>query len=344
MLKRRTSPLHRACLLAIGLSAMGAAHAAPLASGSATLSDIRYELIDLRPDDGVTPWIRFGGPDATPLTGRLDAAGQTDLSDVGRQASWEGLLPTQAVSVSSSDGLSHANATANSLGTSFQVGSDILQRVPTVDDGSGRGRLEVFSQVSTGNGIASLAYGVDDETGQVSAVDGQTGWQPYDFTLSPHTAIVVRANASASLTLDAAAGAWDIRNPGGPSDEEPMIGSGVQIALMLVKPDFQMQQSYGSTDAFYADMDQAFELTFDGLSADWTADAIATMTPSSRDLMLSLDNVSDKATQGSLTMTGMSQFAVWRPAPAVPEPGTWALMGLGFAALSWRARRMSATR
>lgn len=316
---------------AAALLTMAAApsQAAPLGTGTSTLSGIRYELIDLRPDDGQTPWIRF----AQPLTGRLDATGQSHL-DMSRQASWEGLLPGSATSITSSDGYSSASAGPGTLSTSFQVDTALLDATSADNR-----RVEVFSQATTGNGIPSLSYSVDEETGKVTAVDGQTGWQPFDFTLSPHTAIVVHAQASAQVTLDAGAAPWDVRRPGGPVEEEPMIASGVQAALMLTRSDFQMKAEYASLDDFYADMDQAYALTFDGVSADWTPDDLATMTPASRDLLLSLDNASDLEAQGSLTFTGMSQFAVWRPT-AVPEPATWTLMALGLVAAAARARAL----
>ena len=319
-----------ACLAAIASAATATAvRADTLASGQASLSNIRIELIDLTPDDGQTPWIRFGSA-TDPVGGLVDATGFVYDAGAARQASWQGgILPIEAVNATSADGYAGAQATSNSLGTSFSVDSAALGRAVALDDGSGKSRLEVFSQVRTGNGIASLAYEVDEATGAVTAVDGQTGWQPFDFTLSANTAIVIHAQASASLTLNPALGLLE--------SDAPMIGSGVQAALMLINPGFTMQQAYASLDDFYADMDQAYQLTFDGVSADWTGDA-ATLTPASRDLLLTLNNASGLETHGSLLMTGMSQFAVTKTA-AVPEPATWALMGLGFIGLTVARKR-----
>lgn len=324
LIKRR-APLAMACLLALP-----AAHAntAMLASGSASLTGIRYELIDLRPDDGQAPWIRFGNANGEPISGLIDATGLSHDPDAARQADWQGLLPTGSQSVSSADGYTGAQASATSLSTSFKVDGAVLEQLVPMGDGSAR--VEVFSQARAGTGIPSLSYVVDETTGIVSAVDGDTGWQPFDFTLSPHTAIVVHAQGSASLTLNPQAGAWDILDSGGNTAHEPLIGSGVQIALMLIRPDVTMKPVYESTDAFYADMDRAYQLSFDGVSANWTPDDMASMTPSSRDLMIMLNNDAGLQAHGTLLMTGMSQFAVTR---AVPEPGTWALMGLGLGAL-----------
>lgn len=306
----------------------------PLATGTASLTNIRYELIDLRPEDDQHPWIQFAQAGGEPISGLIDATGLSHGQDLARQADWQGLLPTEGLSVTSADGYTQAGASANSLSTSFTVDPGVLNRAVLMDDGSSR--VEVFSQARAGTGIPSLSYEVDDDSGMVTAVDGDTSWQPFDFTLSPHTAIVVHAQASASLTLNTALGAWDILDTGGNPAYEPLIGSGVQLALMLINPDFAMQPVYASTDAFYADMDQAYQLTFDGVSANWTPDDLASMTPTSRDLLIMLNNETNLEAHGTLLMTGMSQFAATR---AVPEPGSWAMMGLGLLALSIRSRQ-----
>lgn len=317
------------CVALISSLAPTTASAALLASGAASLTDVHYELINLAPQSTPAPWISFNTSAANPLTGRLDATGQSDVPDAAVQSSWSGFLPSQAMAVTSTDGYTSAQATPTGLATSFAVDGGALSKATPMEDGSGRSRFEVFSQASTGRGIPSLPYVWDQSTDHVSAITPDTSWQPFDFTLSAHTEIVVHGHASAALSIQPEQGAWDVRNIGGDVQDEPLIGSGVQMALMLANPDFVMQPVYSSRQAFYADMNKSYSIVYDGVSADWTFDDPTSMGPQDRDLVLTLRNDSDKTAQGTLLLTGMSQFAAIQTGSTVPEPGTWALMGLG---------------
>ena len=58
-------------------SGVAMAASGTLASGSSSLTNVSYELINLAPTSGQTPWIKFG-TDAVPLTGALDATGLSE--------------------------------------------------------------------------------------------------------------------------------------------------------------------------------------------------------------------------------------------------------------------------
>ena len=110
-----------------------AVRADTLASGQASLSNIRIELIDLTPDDGQTPWIRFGSA-TDPVGGLVDATGFVYDAGAARQASWQGgILPIEAVNATSADGYAGAQAIFARIRAPVRNTSPLAGAAPVAD-------------------------------------------------------------------------------------------------------------------------------------------------------------------------------------------------------------------
>jgi hypothetical protein len=237
MNKKLSHPMNRlAILLGLALSAMGA-QAADLVSATASVSNLRYRLIDLDLNDGITPSLSVSGA----LSGRVDTSikitpdginnfGSPYIYDInpadwGRSivsplfgstgtlellSSAPGARVALGNTLSTSTGVS-ATGVADSL-TTFS--SSYTYNGVDIDASRGDNLLRAYTETATTSKDtlrsrqASYAQSLPDQTPDV--IDPDTGGvlsygkSIPNLTLSAHTLLVIEGTASLGLHIDQA--------------------------------------------------------------------------------------------------------------------------------------------
>lgn len=162
--------------------AVGAPAAVAASNAQASFAGLTFQLIDLNPGDGITPWISFA------------AAARTDVSTsvfeplASQSSAAAALGGFQAVATSSATALAQASASVGAGGSSMQA----------------QGQANALPLALLGLGSTSF----------MATANGLSFNQ--SFTLSPFTLLVLSANAnvSASTTVgyDPVQGGWEYAN------------------------------------------------------------------------------------------------------------------------------------
>lgn len=330
------------------LSAGTAVHAqsgGDLATGSATLSNLTFNLIDLAPQSGQGTWIQFGQKNQEggfdPVWGSAGVSGLTyrdaegyPISAADQSELYQGPLPQQTVSLAAMDGSGTVAVGPTGMSATMRVGANAFDQA-IVAPGADSKMVEVWSVASFGQGLRPPSYDQDFEADTYTILPGYSQVQPVSFTLSAHTQLVMEADASAFVGLgpDMPYLPWD--NPD--SIFNPNIGAGVQIALARTKPLFPFADVYTSWIALSNDLLATYDWQQDNVFAQPTDDP-STSTPGARRLRVTLTNNSDEELDGLALLTVVASAQVTQ---AVPEPSTYLLMGLGLVGIVWRRRSIS---
>lgn len=318
--------------------------ATELFTGSASLSNLNFSLIDLAPQSGQGTWIQFGrqnsegGIDREPgwgyITGLLsrDANG-LPVSTAGQDVYFDGPVPQQSYSLTAADGSGTLNIGPSGITSTVRVGANALDSAVVVE-GADRRSIEVANAAQFGSTFYTPNTRYDSETGGYTLVDTTGPQQFSNFTLSAHTQLVFEADAVVAINpgLDAPYLPWE--HPG--ADLELSGDVNVGIALARATPTRAFSDSYANWDDFINAVNVAYDWQDDSLGGMLNADP-ALMTPAARHLRVTLTNNGDVAMEGVLLMAVGAGAAMTQ---AVPEPGTYALMGLGLVGIFWRRRRL----
>lgn len=295
---------------------MGAAlpgFAAPdtiLAQATSTLSDLRYRLEDLDPDDGITPWVRFQDGASMVMTFRPNSPSNSlDFTLPG------GVDAPVNGQFGSPDG----------RGLMTRDGRD-FEAVATV-------RVRDVGQDQT---ASSYVAGSFDSSWYVEAGTPSDQAQAWRFILSPNTRVVVEGTVKAQSTIDLSPLLGDPRLVGdNPSLARILVGATPSVKLGVLDPLFIESDGEWRIASLVATADK------DGW-ATLPPDPIFSFPPSFEQAWsFHLDNATPEERTKAISFQLHSQVLV-RTTP-VPEPGAgWLVLAGGVAAgCAARARRKS---
>ncbi|RTL30373.1 MAG: PEP-CTERM sorting domain-containing protein [Burkholderiales bacterium] len=340
------SPFIRACLrptaLAIGilsvlpLTARADDTSAVVASTTVTLSNLHYELVNLQPNGGSIPAVSFD------WTGQLSTTRGFQFPDPDvSQTYGNTLLPASPTTVTGTNGLTSISTTADSV---------TLQSVTTLQNLQAGGQ-----QISNDPGFHSLNWYNYNSAGLSlsnpnSVAGGLFGMADFgQFTLSANTALRITGTMASTSSLDLtpllnALTTGTSGTTGTITASANSNGIGPNAQLMLGK--LQVNQDSNGNIPSIGVQGSAFSLNNANLSV---SNAQPTASDSnSQAFELVFTNLHDTAQTGDLMLSLNASSGIYAgmsyvipDVPSIPEPSTYALMGLGLVGITLTRRRIT---
>jgi hypothetical protein len=366
--------LHAAVLMALAATGVQSAHAAPLVNASVELNGLTFQLIDLNLDDGIAPSFTLTSPAGLKYADRGEiffggtsqvfnwATGSASPLPSSNSASASGLstLTTTPSSLALTSKLQQQDLTTDtsSYSQQYSTGPDLIQRTDT--------------QTSTGT-ASSVTFEYHKDGSQV--YDRTVGdWvRNYGGTLSANTALIITGQSTLNVRIDRAAlndttaaaasglqtgddltyqgialASLDLRiTDGDTGNNLPFYGgpSGGQFngafnsrMRLDVTPDSQGLVISDTTQESFTDaqVDQSVTERFSlvAFNSGGTERSIGFVLDAQA---VAIWNVT---TLSSTTVTTPNpDWVPGTPTPGIPEPSTYALMGLGLVGIAAAARR-----
>lgn len=317
----RLTPITAATAMAITM--IGSAQAADpvLVSTKASLSNLTFQLIDLDPTDGITPWIQFS------TQGTLDTgyygggSGSTTFSSPINNP-----LPAQTQTATSPDG----NAIAVAGPTSLQASSSITlgQLAP----------ITTYASIGSGANV-SVSGNVAPDTGI-----------PYpSMTLSANTLLIIRGSASVQVNRDLSslqtalnASTADWMNITG---YNMSASTSIGLSTSTYDPNTGTDSSTYSSFSLFTPNDGSLYTTLyknnDPTGLPLTESYTSAVTPFSVQLANTGASNIVADFSASAVASGYLEIApvYVSQQPPVPEPSTYFLTGLGLVAAGAVARK-----
>lgn len=316
MIQRFALPALLASLAALTSTAFAADG---IATGSASVSGLSYHLIDLDPTDGIAPSITFN--DSYVGIGSVTSSWVPfQVAPVGEGVRTPGdLFSATPVSFVTANG----NASGSYNGSSAAISSSLRgSDLNALASSMGADGYSVSMMAASG-----MLYGKDevpDYPGVLIAMNpGQSA-----FTLSANTALVVDGQWHVNAGLDLTQ-----LTPGAFLDS--VQGNGWNAYFTShVAAGIAMQLDDGNDGVFaYNSVELRQSLDSSGLG-ELITDRVSDLSDSP--FSVQINNTGSSSANGMLVLGALSDYYV---AVAVPEPGSWALMGLGLAGVGAMVRR-----
>ena len=351
-------PLAWAALAGL-LSVASVAQAQSAINASLSVNRISWQLVDLDPNDGVAPSITFTAPDGLGAVAAADGVSRFVLAsesansgntypatqyiqaNIGSAGPLSSPFGGSTQSVTSLDNTVSGTLSTDGFGISaLLTGQDLFTlREPVRPGVNGENLATGKDWVVSAGGYGGYGYGGGSRVSPIYGVDGVTTgydfdpfalpeWTPY-FTVSANTAVVFSGELAATasrdpsllgeidpLTTSFGAGGYAVFEV---SRYQPKDGQASWLTLDDVRNAFD-------TETAYLD----FELAADVLSAS-----------DQRAFSLRFANTSSESVNGLVDMYASVGVGAAGLAP-IPEPSTYALMGLGLVGLLAVSRRRQA--
>lgn len=296
-------------LASLATLASTASAADTIASGSASVTGLSYHLVDLDPNDGIAPSIIFNDSyvGIAAVTGTGTSQQLTPVSEWVRTPG--DLFTSAPAALVSSSGNATGSYNSNSAAISTTLTGANLNAMPT--------DLGEYGYVKTLTAGSGMLYGKDEYPDYPGVLVPMNPGQSA-FTLSANTALVIdgqwHVNAGLDLT-QLAPGAFlnSVQANAWSAYFVNHVAAGVALKLD------------NDQDGVFAYNSIALSQSLDG---NGLGELIIQRESDQNDAPFSvqIDNASSASANGMLILGAVADYTV---SVAVPEPGTWALMGLG---------------
>jgi hypothetical protein len=318
-----------AYLLALlsAIPAIGHAAESPvIASVTSSLSNFRIELIDLAPNDGIAPSLTINGRvfQGSSLS-IVDADGNYLQTPVYSNS----LLPSTTLNSTTDNG-----ATAVTMSpTGIEIKSQITYaNLMSNSYESSDGAYALSAPLGFGDGVS------------LSSPDDTFSTQP-SYSLSAHTIAVLRGTLSTAWALDTQALAsqidpkytsWSVKLSGGPWIA---LGLGHDTPVLDAFGNIQGDTQHVASSSLGLPTD--ISINFPSQSE---GDHPITSNQVRTDIVFSMANPDDQVQTGTAQFDTYTNTEIMLTAngdlvPSIPEPGSYALMGLGLVGISLVRRR-----
>lgn len=293
-------------------------------TSTAQLSNLSFRLIDLDPNDGVTPSVNFGGYAVVFGLPWDDSAPRYSGS----------LLPTSALQADYQGGMLQATPSALTASSSITSG-DLMTQITPATAG-----FQLVNVSSNPPSMSSVGSDIDN---------------PYwaAINLSPNTAIVISGLASVSSSANTAKLA-ELINSVTPQDVKPYVDlfaevlPAVYVSLNSEDTDFDFGGYVSNVTESRFALDGRRNSFFDNNTLDSFVDPLGEVLTKQSDFSIwyanlgSLDKAVrlDMSVHAGASVNGALDLSsnVVTP-PTIPEPSTYALMGLGLVGIGLARRK-----
>ena len=361
-MNKKLTPICHALALALcaALTAPSAHADALISSATASITNLRYRLIDLDLTDGITPGLSINGAWISSLYG-TGSDGET-LGGSGDYTS--GVQPFSndaAVVTSLADGATSTTIGGSELTARSSLYQSNLDKVSTESSNS-------YSYQGVQNGVWGTVYQNYQNTNDVtsasrSALIGEGRSNPaFTLQVTAHTLLVVEGTFNSSLYLDRSSlvdstilensttghqvniehlgygHAWSSMNVALTDNETAFNGDGHNGTVSMAN----WEHGLASTESGFGEDTTALTKT-EASSKDWSTH-VANLGNDTKTMfmLVGMDAYANYDLRHNVTINDTTFTPDACGTTNLPEPGTYALMGLGLVGMSLVRRRQAA--